>query len=251
MKNIRVLLLQFCFIFTGLAAFAQTSDSIVVQTLTYDSTWTRRGKYVFPPATQKFRKIVMYHSLKCYPGKSGDGNYACGEWDYLTYTFLYDHKGIMDSTYQWQWYFKVNNSTPALLSYTSKPIYDYYPSYQKYFKSQTVTSFDSILIGKGKTTTSLPFNASQKSVRVQYLWQISELNGLLAGSISGIRLNLSALGSELLNLKIKFKQTLLDSLVGAVYTDSMFTVYYKNTLFTKTGWVDLQFINKFIWIAIV
>ena len=202
MKSLRSLLIQFCFIFIGFAALAQTGDSIVVQTLTFDSTWTRRGKYVFPPATQKFRKILMYHTLKCYPGKSGDGNYACGEWDYLTYTFVYDHRGILDSNYQWQYYFKVNNnSTPSSVSYNNQPIYDYYRKYQKYITHQSKISFDSGLVGAGTKTSNLPLISSQKAARIQYLWKVSELlaGGLKPGNITGLRLNISTKGSELKN----------------------------------------------------
>ena len=38
----------------------------------------------------------MYYKLKCDPQTPWD-SYACGEWDYLAYTRIFDHTGIMDS----------------------------------------------------------------------------------------------------------------------------------------------------------
>ena len=38
----------------------------------------------------------MYYTLKCYPKVSKyDNKYACGEWDYLTYTFVTDKQGLV------------------------------------------------------------------------------------------------------------------------------------------------------------
>ena len=40
----------------------------------------------------------MYHTLKCFEdGTAGGLGYACGEWDYLTYNYLFDHTGTLDS----------------------------------------------------------------------------------------------------------------------------------------------------------
>ena len=41
----------------------------------------------------------MYHRLKCFEdGTAGNLGYPCGEWDYLTYNYLFDHTGLYDST---------------------------------------------------------------------------------------------------------------------------------------------------------
>jgi hypothetical protein len=43
----------------------------------------------------------MYHRLKCFEnGTAGNLGYPCGEWDYLTYNYLFDHTGLLDSTAQ-------------------------------------------------------------------------------------------------------------------------------------------------------
>jgi len=75
-------------------AFSQ--DTIVVQTLTFDSITTRRGIWEFP-SDDSFRKILMYHTLKCDYQTQHD-QYPCGEWDYLTYDNIHIHTGQYDST---------------------------------------------------------------------------------------------------------------------------------------------------------
>ena len=62
-----------CFLFLlnliALSLFSQ--DTIVVQTLTFDSITTRRGVWEFPTG-ESFRKILMYHTLKCDPHTTHD-----------------------------------------------------------------------------------------------------------------------------------------------------------------------------------
>ncbi len=62
--------------------WVQSQDTVVVQTLIFDSITTRRGIWQFPEG-ESFRKILMYHTLKCDPRTTHE-HYNCGEWDYLT-----------------------------------------------------------------------------------------------------------------------------------------------------------------------
>jgi len=68
-----------------------TSDTVYVQAFTFGS--KQDSTFIFPPAGE-YRKVLMYYTLKCNPGQ----NPACGQWDYLTYTYLYQHTGIIDSS---------------------------------------------------------------------------------------------------------------------------------------------------------
>ncbi|MFH1320053.1 MAG: hypothetical protein ABII90_05285 [Bacteroidota bacterium] len=65
--------------------YAGPGDTIIVQTFTFGL--PQNDKFVFPPDTVRFEKILMYYTLKCNPAQ----NPACGEWNYLTYTYLYDY----------------------------------------------------------------------------------------------------------------------------------------------------------------
>ena len=86
-----------------LLMFASTSmafsqDTTWVQTFTFDSIATRRANFTFPQELneQRFEKVLMYYKLKCSPLTPWD-QYDCGEWDYLAYTRIFDHTGVMDS----------------------------------------------------------------------------------------------------------------------------------------------------------
>lgn len=71
---------------------ASPGDTIVVQAMTYGS--SQDTIINFPDASLSTYKVLMLYKLKCNPAQ----NPACGEWDYLTYTYLYENTGVMDST---------------------------------------------------------------------------------------------------------------------------------------------------------
>src|SRR5690242_7142726 len=88
------LLIAFLLLFTlsSRNAHAQHGDTIKVQTFTFGS--EKDGWFVFPSDTIRFEKILMKYTLKC----NLTGSPLCGEWDYLTYTYLFKHTGLLDST---------------------------------------------------------------------------------------------------------------------------------------------------------
>ena len=78
----------------ALSIFAQGfGDTITIQTLEFSDITKRRGWYVFPSDTNQYHKILMLYTLKCDPATTQD-NFNCGEWDYTTYTNLYQHKNL-------------------------------------------------------------------------------------------------------------------------------------------------------------
>ncbi|MEL6846159.1 MAG: hypothetical protein AAFP02_23370, partial [Bacteroidota bacterium] len=78
-----------------LTSQAQTGDTTVVQTFTFADpspigfSAPYRGTFQFPDTSQQYAKILMAYTLKCDPATAQDG-FDCGEWDYLTYTYVYD-----------------------------------------------------------------------------------------------------------------------------------------------------------------
>src|SRR5687768_17504993 len=95
--------------FGALTSFAQ--DTTWVQTYTFDTIVSRRAEFQFPASldTKRFEKVLMYYKLKCSPLTTWD-NYNCGEWDYLAYTRIFEHTGIMDSVQVDGKKFKVNTT---------------------------------------------------------------------------------------------------------------------------------------------
>jgi hypothetical protein len=126
----------------------------------------------------------MYYTLKCDPKTTHD-KYNCGEWDYLTYTYLYDHNATYDSTYKSANYFVVKRtSTPDLLPVTSSPTHTRYSEYLYNLNHSATQSFDSTLIGTGGDINSYPFNTDYKEALSYYLYSADELKN--AGLDSGI-----------------------------------------------------------------
>ena len=223
---------------------AQNGDTVIVQTFTFGS--PQDAWFVFPSDTVRFEKIYMKYTLKCNPAQ----NPACGEWDYLTNTYVYKHTGLLDSSIVNQPIYTVNGATPDSIRYMNTPSYNYTPSWQ-YFRVNTNTiSLTTNTIGIGNMQTTLPFGVSNPVSRSQYLWKASEMTaaGILAGNITGLQLFLQSLGGSMRNMTINIKSTVLDSLTQATFNNSGFTnVYSKNTQFNSIGWNSLQLTNPFNW----
>ena len=98
----------FSILFFAFDAVAQEADTTWVQTYTWEAQNNPETAYDSPgrrwfdfPASDNdstYQKILMYYNLKCFEdGTAGNLGYACGEWDYLSYSYLFDHTGELDS----------------------------------------------------------------------------------------------------------------------------------------------------------
>jgi hypothetical protein len=153
MKNIFIALVITLLAAIGLDAQWETKgDTIIVQTLSYDSITTRSGTWQFPPA-DSYEKILMHYSLKCDPRTTRDG-FDCGEWDYLTYTVVTDSSGMFDSTSFAAPNFLVRGTNPNKYYYTTEPY--------SYKEQETIynTSFGNNLTNK----IEVPFNNDENGV---------------------------------------------------------------------------------------
>ncbi|MBK6833824.1 MAG: hypothetical protein IPG89_05925 [Bacteroidetes bacterium] len=180
---------------------SQTGDTIKVQTFTFGS--PQDAWFVFPSDTVRFEKILMQYTLKCNPAQSP----ACGEWDYLTYSYLYKHTGLIDSSAVIQPSYIANGSSPNSVMYMNTPSYNYTTSWQYQTVITNTTSLNTATIGIDNTPSNHPLGASAPVSRSQYLWKASEMTsaGMTAGNITGLQLYLQSLGSELRNLTIRLK----------------------------------------------
>ncbi len=237
-------IVQSLFVFIACSSFAQ--DTTWVQTFTFDSFYTYRGKFFFPTANKSYRKILMYTNLKCYPVTSGDNAYPCGEWDRIATTDVYDHRGILDSTMMTGKLFTVNGAAPDSIQYTLTPRYDLY-QYYKYKNVITQTaSLNIYSLGTG--SNSRPLGDSVE--HAQFIWTASELaaSGLTAGPVTGIRLQFLNSGGALKNLKIKMRGINADSIGTSFFTtDSLATVFFHDQQIGAGGWQDIHFTDPFQW----
>ena len=216
--------------FCSFNSFSQ--DTTWVQTFTFDSISTRRADFTFPSELndQRFEKVLMYYKLKCSPLTTWD-QFNCGEWDYLTYTRVFDHTGNYDSV-------RVD-SVRYLHNYSSFSPFDYEPWGYSYKNSVEVLQHERIaetvtehsLNQTSTTTASYPFDLNQRGGKYQMLVSASELilSGISVGDIQSLSLYVSNLtgGGQLLNPIIRIKGTSEASLTN-LHLDGFTTVYDLN-----------------------
>jgi hypothetical protein len=167
-------------------ASAMAGDTIRVKTLTFDDITKRSGTWAFPPK-QRYEKVLMEYTLKCDPRTTQD-RFDCGEWDYLTYTFVTDSTGEYDSTMLSQVNYVVRRSTPDSLRYRLDPL----PLKRKYrtFSATRAAGAtgDWFTVGAGGQNNAAILDPNGS--RTRYVYTAAELKaaGLSEGSIKGIRL---------------------------------------------------------------
>ncbi|MBB78606.1 MAG: hypothetical protein CL844_06345 [Crocinitomicaceae bacterium] len=248
-------LLLASFFLINLSLFSQ--DTTWVQTFTFDSISTRRAEFNFPLELQdkRFEKVLMYYKLKCDPQTPWD-SYACGEWDYLAYTRIFDHTGIMDSVKIDSVRYMNNFNSPINYTYDNWG-YSYADTYilNEKYRDGFTTSLSSInQLSTGNS--SAPFDLTNKGGRFQMLVKASELMsaGVIAGDIQSLALYVNNINvnGELLYPSISIKPT-SDSSIIAFHTTGFTEVYnlsrsiLGSTSELSIGENELEFYQPFYW----
>ncbi len=226
------------------ALFAQNpGDTTVVQAFTFGS--KQDYWFQFPPATERYQKILMQYTLKCNPAQSP----ACGEWDYTTHSYLYDHLGIYDSTLKQQPSFVVDGASPDTFRYITTPAYKFIPRVETNISYTDTLSFTEATIGAGATATASTLHSADTDGEAYYLWRAGELTaaGLVAGNITGLRLNVTIPGSYLNKLRVDFAATTVDTLTEQVVVPTNFTNVYQYSQALSSGYNSLAFVTPFNW----
>ena len=176
-------------------SFAQ-EDTVRVQALTYDSITTRRGWWVFPDGSHTYRKVLMHHTLKCDAQTTQD-QYACGEWDYLTYNLIHEHTGVLDSSALQHPWFKVGAATPNSVERASVPNYDIRQLLAPRRTVAATITESTHMVGSGGAWDAGLLEAVQGTSRTQALYLASELSaaGLQPGPIEQLRFTTDAQGN--------------------------------------------------------
>ncbi len=239
------------FLCSGLVLFAQ--DTTWVQTFTFDSITTRRADFQFPASldTERFEKVQMYYKLKCSPLTAWD-QYNCGEWDYLTYTRVFDHTGQFDSTAINGMQFLANCATPSQINL--KPIpYTESDEWLMPVYTRMESGLGHIQINNGTTISTHPFLNSKQGSRYQFILTAAELvaAGIQAGPISSMQLNLVN-GGELMWPLINMahtQETTLNEFISApfigVFNASCAPGMPHAAL--VPGWNTFVFYQDFLW----
>lgn len=246
----RILFSLFLLFFVIFNLFSQ--DTVLVQTLTYDSTG-RDYVFDFPQDTnQNYEKILMLYSMRCKGAKvstGSDRNKGCGEWDYSCNTYIID-SSFVDSVKTPHPSHLITGFDGDVFTYTTEKTYSFY-RYKQYSVSNDTIVFDSIHnVVNGTYSLKYPFNLSSATSKSQYLFTSSELNsaGINTGEISAIDLKILEGSSEASFLRIKIKEVEYDKLEQgvAIETDEFEEVYFKNTILEE-GINRFDFYKKFDW----
>ncbi|MBN1339272.1 MAG: T9SS type A sorting domain-containing protein [Bacteroidales bacterium] len=222
-------------------------DTIVVQTLTYDSITTRRGTWQFPEG-ETFRKILMYHTLKCDIMTQHD-QYPCGEWDYLTYNIIYQHTGLYDSNlYYHPNYTLAEGSTPDSILLTGNPTFSLYRHTHRSVTYPDTIQYLQAEIGSPAEYAPDVIQTGRHSGRSQFLWKADELTGqgFTAGPITGLKLHILEFGAEARHFMIRMKNVTLNEITPDTLITDMDTVFCDFVNFDM-GWRDFNFYNPFEW----
>lgn len=224
-------------------------DTVFVQTLTFDSITSRRGTWQFPE-NETYRKILMYYTLKCDPLTTQD-KYDCGEWDYLTYTNVFYHTGVMDSTLRHQpSYTFLNGHTTDSLLVRNTPNFAYERSTHQEIIYQDTLSFNQAVIGQGSSSDLYTLCESGfPSSKTQHLWTATELQaaGLEAGPISGLKINLKQAAQSIRHLSLKMGAVEATEITPLTPLAHLEQVYFNDLPDGASGWVALNFPEPFIW----
>lgn len=175
----------------------QAQDTTVVSTLTFDSITTRRGWWQFPPPTEQFRKVLMVHTLKCDPQTTQDG-FDCGEWDYLTYHFIHEHTGALDSAALQHPYFKVGASAPDSVRTDAIQGFHQHQRWQRTATVQNVADQTLVTVGTTDTVDAASFITFKRRSQYRYTAQELITAGLVPGPIHELRFAAVPPGSALI-----------------------------------------------------
>lgn len=233
----------------GPIGLLNAQDTTVVQTLTFDST-ARAGTWQFPADTgQTYRKIIMQYRMRCHNAAVGNGNTGCREWDYSCNTVIRDSSQVDSARLEHPTH-TVTGFSGATFDYTFVPTYAFIADTQYQMVYNSVVSESAYDFGVGAGTFAPPFEASIPAAKSQFLWRASELTGagLTAGPITGMRLDLASLGSQLRYLRVRlrvYSGNALTEIVpdGPAWQD----VYFLSTQFPGTGLQTLPFFQAFNW----
>lgn len=207
MKHLSTLLLLL--LMSPSAVLIAQEDTLRIQTLTFDSITTRRGWWIFPEEQQTFRKVLMHHTLKCSPLTTQD-QFACGEWDYLTYSFVYDHTGVLDSNALTHPWFLVGTDAPPTLELSDQPMFDVQQVALTGITSTSVIGEELFVLGVGDAMDLGMLSSVSGLSRSQYLYTADELitAGMVAGPAHQLRFATDANGNgPMERLTIRMKQT--------------------------------------------
>jgi hypothetical protein len=224
-------------------------DTTVVQCFTFDSIHTRKGWFEFPDGEQSWHKILMYYTLKCDAQTPWD-SYQCGEWDYSTFTNIFEHTGILDSTEYSHPEFTANGEAPDEFFYSDIPVFQIYPRTEFFWQHTDTLSLNQTSIGNGIDNSNTPFMANQADAKYYYYWSAENLltSGIAQGEISGMQFYFEDGNAIFQNCIISFANASdFPSTVFDIQQLDFTEVFARNIEISEAGWFLIDFNQYFEW----
>ena len=244
--------------FIAFAMYADPGDTLVVQTYTFEeqnnpeTAYDNPGRrwFSFPDDDTQYQKILMYHTLKCFEdGTAGNLGFPCGEWDYLSYNYLFDHTGVLDSTLlDHPKYLLSNQDFDAVELYTE-------PQYQTVLyayeagDSMGLDELASWEVGLNDLTDDRPLEFTKGRGRAQFIYSADELTsaGFAAGELDRIALQFSEVNGSADVLYLRVKWTDETGVGNSFDNEDLVQVYAMNTNAADLGWRNLDFTAPQSW----
>ncbi|HET6401972.1 MAG TPA: LamG-like jellyroll fold domain-containing protein [Candidatus Kapabacteria bacterium] len=248
--NYRLLLFPVLFLFMQAAhAQGQPLDTVVVQTLTYDSIG-RAGVFHFPDSGS-YERVIMQYSMRCHHALVSNGTnteQGCGQWDYNCETYLWDSTRTDSLKYTAPSAIISNYPPNTNFPYTTKPTFSVTRRDEKIVKYPAGTTFlyDSVVESQGSGLT-----LTQPYERMYFVLPASSPMLKLvnkASPIAGIGLKVISGADTLRDLRIRMhlvKPGSYNSL--SIYPDTSFKEVYHATTFLSSNSTTLLFYNPFTW----
>ncbi len=226
--------------------FANPGDTVFVKTFTFDSINSRRGNFPFP-AEQSWEKIMMYYTIKCDAATPWD-SYACGEWDYTTYTNVYEHTGELDSVQYNHKKYTLNNNGFSVFNGTLTPKYHKYAG-QYTQNTYNFTGQNDYTAGTAQTTTNFGITAGAPDSKTYLLYSAPDLisAGLVAGEINQISFSPSAVTPFSTHITVQSALAGLTEINLADVKDLSFTENYRGIITHSSGEITIPLTVPLTW----
>jgi len=229
-------------VFRGLAALMNflflpgllLADTTTVQTYTFEAqnnpetAYDSPGRrwFNFPPSDNgvEYGKVIMEYTLKCFEdGTAGNLGYACGEWDYLSYTYLFDHTGMLDSAalqHPLQLLADAPFDTAQVVPYVDGVQDTLWMPAAQYIADMVI---EESTVQPGSVEYLAPLFTPATSRRAQFLWTAEELAPLGPGNIDRLWIPIAAGAPQARRMDLKWGLTTDTALTG--FQDLTHTAY--------------------------
>ncbi|MCH2199320.1 MAG: T9SS type A sorting domain-containing protein [Flavobacteriales bacterium] len=245
-------------VFASTAMMADPGDTLVVQTYTFedqnnpDTNYDSPGRrtFTFPENDgTTYQKILMYYTLKCFEdGTAGGLGFPCGEWDYLTYNYLYDYTGVLDSNFLTHPFMLIDNQDFETQDLVVDPLYNFIQYDYEIANEVTVENEVMVTFAEDGTVNPAPVRTDTHRSRFQFLYTAQELldMGLTAGEIGYIELEIDDAWDLADLLRLKVGATAEEDLTSW-YDGDMTEVRVGEFMPGGEGWYPFQFTEAIMW----